>query len=89
MDEEFHRVTSTFTVLTEDGRTYEIEETTRYMRIAVVGGDTDTVRIDRHYQTTSGLRVCKLSEDTFGILDSDLLGGTDAAIAKRHWVAAL
>lgn len=84
MDEEFERVTSRFDVLTEDGRTYEIEETTRYMRIAVVGGDTDTVKVDRHYRTTSGRRVCRLSEDTFGIYDPDVQTGVDAVIARRR-----
>lgn len=84
MDEEFHRITSRFVVLTEDGRTYEVEEMTRYMQIAVVGGETDTVRVDKHFRTTSGLRVCRLSEDTFGIFDPEIRRGTDPVVARRH-----
>lgn len=82
MDEEFRRVTSRFVVVTEDGRGYEVEETTRYMRIELVGGDTDTVKIDRHYRTTSGIRVCRLSEDTYGVFDPDPRTGVDAVIAR-------
>lgn len=84
MDEAFYRVTSRFVVVTEDGRRYEVEETTRYMRVDLVGGETDTVRVDRHYRTTSGIRVCRLSNDFYGVYDPDVQAGTDAVIAKRR-----
>jgi len=39
---------SRLAVLTEDGRTCEVEETKRYMRVAVVGGENDSARVDKH-----------------------------------------